>query len=572
MARLPNLLLSAAIAAAALTVSARPAYPQTTKAPATNTTDVAEEDTFHRLEELDAKRKKYLKSILPQEWQTAFTGWGDSEPRPQYLGRLFAHYEKLKTRKEKQLTIQWVETLANELVQRGDAEMFLLLAAHYVKYGYTGFYSPFSANRNSFGLDLPRLGGLMQRSIAKLSKADAELFRKDLGIAVASALVTTKPNENGFITTEPNNQFITAVLGYELLTQYAYDANALKALDDELKKGTFQPEDLQGLFTLEGAASLGHVAGGFMPNTPNGKSPLWHLFQLGLRVDQDAGISLRTMFMDAIKFNTVDNTFAAINRIYALAGEQSRAGMEDTMAQQMRSPVWEKAVGNLMTADTIKKILIQRYTNLALPSTQVFYIARQKQYAERSIPGMDKVYSDLLIATAKNPAGFYAVIKDFSYDDEFKKAYAQVGEGLQAKNLIAHFTHLANIYMVDANAGSTIDSNLTMMHLMRLDATLPPAQRVTSAAFRGAIMHLVKAAKTDSAKSYQLVKLVSTANNTGWDKHITAPFIATLRNQIVVLRGSFAEETLDSILRVQADRRALSQQWKDKAQIHRNIK
>lgn len=560
-----------AIALGALTANIRPSYAQTAPQATTDMDEPEEEAVFHRLDALEVKRLTFPKSIPTREWQTAFCGWYNDPPSPQYLATLFRDYAKA-SRANQALTIKWVEALADELVQRGDAKMFLLLAEHYVKYNYPqNIYGQFLGQPNTFDLELSRLGNLLKKSVAALSPAYQQQFKKDLGIAAASYLVAKVPNSAGGVNYEPQPDFIPAVLAYELMTRYVPSDEGLAAFEAIIKNATFEAEDLRGFFTLDGVRDFTVVASGFMPNITLERSPLIHVFNMGLRIDKQAGEGFRNMFIDAIKDNTPDETLFAINQVYRLAAEQRFAGKDETMAQQMVSKVWEDAVSAVMTPKMIREIYLQHYTGKQTKPPQSFHIARKKRFNGAQEIEMQDVFADVLKATVKTPQAYYRLINDFAHDESFSKAFVKENSRLQSQHILTHFSYLATIYIDDQSVAATIDSNIRMMHLMRLDATLPPQQRVTSAGFQRAILQLAKTAKNSTDQSNQLIKLVATANNTGWDKHITAPFIDNLRKNLLVLRGSFAAETLDSILRVQADQRALEKQlqkqWKNQTQV-----
>ncbi len=557
MASITRAFAITALALGALTASVRPMHAQ---APSQTTTDQGEPDeevVFHRLEALDAKRLTFPKSIPTREWQTAFLGWGGDAPRPQYLGTLFRDYAKAN-RTNQALTIKWVEALADELVQRGDAKMFLLLAEHYVKYNQpaTSIYSSFYGQPNTLGLELSRLGNVLKKSLAMLSPADQKQFQKDLGEATASYLVANIPNGSGGENPEPQRGFITAVLGYELMTSYATGDEGLAAFEAVIKNATFAAEDLQGFLTLEGVRDFMMVASGFMPKLTLEHSPLTHLFNMGLRVDKESGVALRNMFIAAIKDNKPDETLFAINQVYRLAAVQRYAGKVDTLAQQMLSPVWDDAVAAIMTPQLMGTIYLKHYTNPITYIPRSVTVARNKTLTAQQETEMQAVYTELMKQTVKKPEAFYKLVDDFANNETFRKAMAQTNTALLAQHIMPHVTHLAVIYMADAHVGSTIDSNIRMMHLMRLDATLEPKQRVTTTAFQRDMFMLARACKGYPARAYQFTKVLANANTSGWHRHITKSFIDAVRKEIAAPEGSAANETLDTILRVQTDMRA----------------
>lgn len=582
MASITRAFAITAIALSALTTDMRPTHAQVPPQATTDLAEPEEEAVFHRLEALELKRLTFPKSIPTQEWQTAFCGWNDDAPRPQYLGTLFGQYAKA-SRANQALTIKWVDALADELVQRGDAKMFLLLAAHYVRYNQplTSIYSSFYAQPNTFGLELNRLGNLLKKSLATLSPADQQQFRQDLGEATASYLVADVTNDHGYVNSEPQNGFITAVLGYELMTRYVPSDEGLAAFDAIVKKASFSSEDLQGFFTLEGTRDFMVVASGFMPNITLGNSPLSHLFAMGLRTDKEAGESMRNMFITAIKDNKPEETLFAIDHVYRMAAVQRYAGKEDTLAQQMLSPVWDEAVAAIMTPTMMGEIFLKHYMNpspVYIPRS--LSVARFKQLSPEQEPEMQKVYLGLIQRTVKQPQAFYKMADDFSGDAVFRKAMAQMNTTLLAQNIMPHVAYLAGVYIADANVGSTINSNLRMMHLMQLDGTLKPEQRVTTAAFQRAVVQLARSVKGNAVQSQRLAQFLQTAMNTrsddnaGWGKHITTSFIETLRKTMDVPKGSYADTTLNVVLelkdhyaRVDADRRIRERAWQTRTQI-----
>lgn len=540
-------------------------------APPSYSTDIAEEEVFHRLEALDAKRGKFAKTIPAKEWQTALLGWGDDQPRPQYLGRLFAQYEKAN-RKTKQQTIQWVEILADELVQRGDAHMFLLLASHYVAYDRTNyFYSPFHGQPNTFGLDLNRLGSLMQKSLAGLRQTDRNSFKNNLAAAIAEQLVVTRTDKNDEEVNYKVNGFVTAVLGYELLTEYAPSAEAMQTLDAAMQKATFDTEDLQGFFTLEGINHFQRVVNGFLPITYD-KSPLSHLFKLGMRVDEDVGVSMRKAIISAIKKDNVEDVLQMMDQTYALAAQQRFAGMSNTIAQRLISPEWDDAVAAILTPTIMQSVYLNRYLNPKPIIPRSFTVARLKRLTAQERAEMDNVYRIVLNALSRRPEAFYKLMDDFANDPLFNAVAEQTSAELLSKNIMPHVTHLTAVYMADTSFTSNMNSNLRISQLIKLDAELQPTKRVTTTAFQRDMFLLARACKGYPERAQRLANILASANTNGWDRHITKPFIDAVRKEMAAPEGSAANETLDVILRVQADMRALERAWQARTQVKPNAK
>ncbi|MDX1921997.1 MAG: hypothetical protein SFW65_02565 [Alphaproteobacteria bacterium] len=561
--------------AVSMTLAAQSARAQNTQRPAppSYSTDIAEEEVFHRLEELDRKRKNFAKVIPAQEWQTALLGWGDDPPRPQYLASLFRQYDDKKTtRKAKQQTIQWVEILADELVQRGDAHMFLLLASHYVAYDTrVTFYSPFRGANTTFGLGISRLGKLLQKSQASLSKDERDAFQKDLGAAIAAQLVVTTTDEHGETQSTPANGFITAILGYELLTAYAYSDEALSVLDNELKKAKFTSKDMQGFLTMDGIRDFQVVVSPFL-SIAREKSPVSHLLKLGLRVDKDVGEALRDLFIDAIKVDDPQTAMIVMDHTYELAAQQRFAGMSDTLAQRMLSPIWDEAVASIMTPKIMQGIYLKQYMTPGRRIPRTFTVARSKRLTPAQATEMQGVYTELLKATVKKPEAFYKLVDDFSGDAVFAAALAQTNTELLKQNIMPHITHLTAVYMADTSFTSNMNSNLRISQLIKLDAELQPTKRVTTTTFQRDMFLLARACKGYPERAQRLANILASANASGWDRHITKSFIDAVRKEIAAPEGSAANETLDVILRVQADMRARERAWQARTQVKPNTK
>ncbi len=555
MVRIRQLFIFATIAFSALGFSATPAHSQE------DDQEIAAEEIFHRVQAFDDFRAKMPAAVNANRWQEAFLGDDKGIVHPQYIATLFRDYFKVNAANQAQ-TIKWVEAIAGELVARGDGDMFLLLASHYVRHNTNlGFHSPFAGARISFGKNIETLGGIIKTAMSRMTPDEQRGFKESFAVAIATTLVNNCNGEGVQTECNVNPDLAMAVAGYRLLKDFAKgtgaDAqassdDALKAMREQLGKHTFKVEDLAGLYTTNGNIDFRVVTYNYLPLAQRQSQPqfaLTLLFEMGLRADRVVGDSMRHLFISNISRPVNADDMFVYGRTYELAAQQRREGLTDTLAQQVVAREWQLAMGHALSMEQIKTIYANYYAATS-SGAHLYAAARTKHLNTQEQAQMPVLFTELLKQTSARPDAYYRLMHDFKGDAHYQQALRAYRLKMTLPQVAAHFDYLAGIYIHTANIGQTIDSNMRLMDLIKANAEGPASQRLTAKVFRASILKYAGAVAKDGEKSYQLAKLVATANNSGWDKLIDRAFITKLRKRLP-LNPQLVDATLVSVLEVQ---------------------
>ncbi len=560
--RIRELFVMTAVALGALSVSATPVQGQS------RDPDVATEEAFHRDEELELLRSKVPAAVLPLRWQEAYLGDDNGVRHPQYLATLLREYASANAT-NKMHTIKWVEALAAELVQRGDGEMFMILAAHYVHHHTNVNYdSAFSGRRLTLGRKIEHLGALINKNLAAMAADDQRKFKESFARAVAGTIVNNCDEDGDKPLCNPSPDLPLAVLGYRLLVDYcggsgpdaaSASRSAFREMRGQLAKHTLSAEDMQGLFTHQGIVDFQQVTSTY---TLSSQSPVMMLMEMGVRVDAKTGHSLRRLFMSYLQ-QPENRAFAIFlfNRTFQAAHAQRATGQYNSMALRTIAPEWQNAVSETLTVDAIKALYMQVYVNGAANTQQLLLAARHKDLTAQQQKQMVAVFAAVLKQAAAKPELYYRMMDDFKGNAQYQAALLDYQPTMPLEQVAKHYRYLANIYITATAIDKTIDSNLRLTDLVKVNAALPKPKQMHATTFKGIVLQFAKDIAGDEDKSYQLAKLVSTSMNMGWAALVTPELVANMRSTLKTRTDGFASETLDTILRVKAEQKLRDQMW-----------
>ncbi|MBY0429122.1 MAG: hypothetical protein K2Q32_07880 [Alphaproteobacteria bacterium] len=519
--------------------------------------DIAAEELFHRREMLELLQRRMPAAINAKRWQDALMGDDHGVLRPQYIATLFKEYSNLKNQADKSKTIKWVEAIAEELVAGGEGELFLRLAAHYVRHQtVVSFESPFAAQRISFGKNIEDLGKIMAKTLSRMSPDDQRTFKESFATAIAGELVNHCDEEGAQPKCQPNPDFAFAVMGYRLFKDFAggsgkaasaATADAMVLMREQLGKYSFTAKDLAGFFTRDGLAEFNIVTSSYVTQD---QSSLMLLLEMGMRADYKAGESLRHVFMLELKPpGNASLGLVLYNQVYEISQQHDQATLYGTLAQRMTAREWQRAIGFVLSFEQVKGIYQAYYASAGEKAKTLFQAARLRPIAPHEEANMTALFADLLKKTAAKPETYYRLVDDFQHHEPFNRVLMAQGK-FTTSQVKTHFDYLAGVYVHTESISKIINTNMRLMNLIRAYPITSQNINQIADGFRSTILKYAEQAGGSREKSHQLAKVVSIANTSGWHECIDNALIGELRKRMDFGAQSDVHKTLDEIQRV----------------------
>lgn len=531
-----------------------------------------------RAQELERLRRALPSNIAVDalQWQRSLLG----NPEKSFLGAshlsaLVRNYKKGPFGvHDKRQMIKWIDALTGEVIKRGDGNMFLVLAAHYVKQTENhALQNPFAGFDVNLGKEFSDLGKILAQTLETMNLEQQEIFKDNFAAAIAAQLINncTPATDQAPTQCTPNADFKRALMGYLLLTQYAggntVEEKAATALAVQLlqvKLGSYRltPDHLAGFMTAQGMQLFQNAVSTYVPGNVSAFMPL---LEMGLRAEPAAAESIRRVFLEqASKSSNIEMSFYLYNQVHAIARLQSAAPMVGSLAQQIINPEldpaskanWDSALAAKLTPQRIKRIYTDRYIN-ALPQ-EIFYVAKSKLLQPGEAAEVAKIYPVLLTQTVKKPAFYYQLQVEFAADPLFNRARDTFEAKMAGKDRLNLFEHLARIYIADT---LYLTTSWSIKQIDELIGRTKPVTHITSNDFRETIDRLASSVKGNQAKIDRLVNVIAQANLKGWMDFIDAPYLKGLLTRLGGVEGDTTDEQFQGILRAQVDLRRQIKAW-----------
>jgi hypothetical protein len=569
MSRLIPLLTAAAIMAALQGVAHNTAAQDSSGNPA------QVEAEFHRAQARATTRIALPQPISQDKWEAAFLGKDGALPAQHYVARLMDAYYRHP--KHQFAVVQLMHGIIGDLVERKDAAMVLRVAVRYIapSRGNRDIFDTFKGSQRGFARSITHFENVLDKAFWSMKPDEQKEFRQAMIDAIFTSLVTVTGEKDGTQQYHTRHvDLVHAILGYKLLMQLpvardmqdTVDKEVLSGLRSQLKGFRFTTESLVAFLEPGGLEVLQGATAGFLKGE---YTSLAILLKMGIEVEPSAATVLVSKIRQYVNQPRDYNyALSVIDGVHFQADDNTKSGRTGTLAQRMVDAGLSKVLSDVLTPQRVADIYRDHYIKgIITRNAETYRAARTKGFIENDAGLMEKEFSRLLDQLVKKPAGYYQMVNDFSGNEHFNKARFAHLDKMTGADMAAHFQYLGQSYIDEKSLDARLILREQLRVLIKSDAVRTektPAQplRMKELDFRLGMMRMARKTMGDGDKNDRLTAILTDANNLGWGALVGDGLVTWLRSALKLEAGMQASETLNTIQRVNAERRMRERQWK----------